>query len=90
MCPKAWIEHIVTQHDPEGIDYATTGVQPDERTATCVYALLKGELAPPTQTSGHRETGMPVDSRAMYDTNHMNWLGDQEGEAPCTPNVSSD
>ncbi len=57
MCPKAWIEHIVTQHCPEGIDYATTGVQPDERTATCVYALLKGELAPPhtnQRTQGDR------------------------------------
>ena len=56
MCPKAWIEHIVTQHDPEGIDYATTGVQPDERTATCVYAFLKGELAPPHKPA---DTGRP-------------------------------
>jgi hypothetical protein len=26
----------------------------------------------------------------MYDTNHMNWLEDQEGEAPCTPTVKPD
>ena len=44
ICPEAWIEHIVTQHGPEGIDYATTGAQPDERMATCAYALLEGKL----------------------------------------------